>query len=84
MSEEQIRKLYIVHHEYECNGRDCLKFIGAFSTMGKAHDAISELRSQPGFREWPDCFDVGEVEIDEFFWTEGFGAGEKLLKLLEE
>ena len=38
----------------------------------KAQEAIARLRSQPGFKDTPDCFHVGEYPIDVIKWAEGY------------
>jgi homoserine kinase type II len=48
------------------------KFIGAYSSRAAAEAAVERLRSQPGFRDYPDDFSIDEYEIDRDHWTAGF------------
>jgi hypothetical protein len=48
------------------------KFIGIYSTEDKAKEAIERLRTQPGFREYSDCFEIHPQRVDATGWDEGF------------
>ncbi len=65
-------KTFILQHEHEWCERDDVKFIGVYATHFDAEAAIERLRDQPGFRDWPDGFSIGECEIGVDHWTEGF------------
>ena len=52
-----------------------VKFIGAYSSEASARAAVERLRSQPGFRDYPDHFTIDPYEIDKGHWAEGFIVG---------
>lgn len=64
--------VYVVHHEYELWGREELKFIGAFATRSDAERAIEGLREQPGFRDWPEGFEITKAHLGTHWWEQGF------------
>ncbi len=45
-----------------------IKLIGIFTTRVRALNAIDLVKSQPGFRRWPDGFEILELEIDKIQW----------------
>ena len=69
--------VFIVQHESpgtEERAED-VKLIGAYSSEASARAAVERLRSQPGFRDYPDCFSVDAYEVDKDHWIEGFVTG---------
>lgn len=67
-------KLFLLAHEYERpSGCEEVKVIGIYSSEQLAAAAIEQLMTQPGFRDWPDCFTVAPYEVDRTWWVEGFG-----------
>ncbi len=76
----KLEHLHILYDDVED-----IKFIGVYSSTEKAERAVAELRTQPGFRDFPDIvteemidadktegFYISEVEVDETNWKEGF------------
>jgi hypothetical protein len=53
-------------------GEDTELFIGVYRTKQGAESAIDRLKSQPGFRDYPEGFHVYESILDKDGWTEGF------------
>lgn len=80
----ELKKVFVVHHEYYKDGYDRLKFIGVFISKSKAKCAIQAMKKLPGFSKWPKGFLIQECELGSCEWTHGFGPSEKLLKLVEE
>jgi len=33
---------------------------------------LASLREKPGFCDWPDCFQIQAVTVDEVMWADGF------------
>ncbi len=69
--------LFILEHEYEYTYEneifDEVKFIGIFSTLGKAKEAKELLKDKKGFKDFPEsCFNISEIKVDTIDWTEGF------------
>ena len=65
--------VFVVQHVHEIGtGEEDVKMIGVYSTPELAAAAVRRLRTQPGFRDTPDGFDVDRYTIDEDNWTEGF------------
>jgi homoserine kinase type II len=58
-------------HELEDQEND-EKLIGVYSTEGNAREAIRRVISQPGFRDYPEGFQITQYEIGKDHWTEGF------------
>jgi hypothetical protein len=54
------------------DGQDDAKFIGAYRTEDDARCAIGRLRDRPGFRHFPDGFQIEKYELNKDHWTEGF------------
>jgi hypothetical protein len=46
--------------------------IGVYGTRENAENAVERLKDKPGFRDWPDGFEVRSVTLDRDHWTEGF------------
>ncbi len=46
--------------------------IGIYETAAAAVEAISRLRDQPGFRDFPEGFNVYPVTLGVTGWHEGF------------
>lgn len=65
--------IYLLWHVHETSfGDDEEKFIGAYSTEEKAKEAITQLKTQPGFKDYPDDFLIDPCTIDKTQWPEGF------------
>ena len=58
-------------HEIE-PGSDDEKLIGVYRTEGDAKSAIERLRTQPGFIDVPDGFQIYAYELNVDHWTEGY------------
>jgi hypothetical protein len=60
-----VNNFFEVHHIYQFNGEDETKYIGVFSSLQKAQEAIILLKDQPGFRDYPiEYFKISEARID--------------------
>lgn len=73
--------LYILRHHPVAAGAEVgapaaaaaeAKGIGIYTSRKRAEDAIARLRSQPGFRDWPNGFRIQMVGLDEDLWPSGF------------
>lgn len=64
--------VYILEHTYELESSEETKFIGVYSSVEKANEAIERLKVQPGFCAHPDGFSINKCTIDRDGWTEGF------------
>lgn len=65
--------VYKVDHVYEVDDIEEVKFIGVFSSIEKAREAVNELILQPGFKDHPtDAFQINKIKIDRIGWVEGF------------
>jgi len=47
-------------------------FIGAYSSEEQAKAAIERLRKKDGFVDFPQGFEINQVELDRDRWIEGF------------
>jgi homoserine kinase type II len=64
--------VYLLWHVHQLDHGDDEKFIGVFSSPATANAAIALLRTQPGFRDAPEGFEMERYELHEDHWTEGF------------
>lgn len=66
--------VFLMWHVYEMpdTGDDETKFIGVYSSQASAEHAAARLRTQPGFNDYPDKFEIHEYTVDESDWREGF------------
>ena len=46
--------------------------IGVYSTEEEANEAISRVKGQKGFSEYPTGFHIDEYKLNRDHWTEGF------------
>lgn len=46
--------------------------IGIYRTEADAEAAISRLKSQPGFVDYPEGFEINPTRLNDDSWTEGF------------
>jgi homoserine kinase type II len=66
-----LREIYWAYHWYDEDERN-IKTIGYFSDEAKAKAAIDAVRSQPGFRDYPNGFEIDTCMLDRVGWSEGF------------
>lgn len=66
-------KIYLLTHFRNEEELDGFKTIGLFSSEEKAQEAIERLRPLPGFRDYPQNFNIAGYEVDKIFWVGGFG-----------
>ncbi len=65
--------LYLLWHTYEKeSGCEDIKLIGIYSSEERAKEALEKVRVQPGFRDYPDGFEIYEDELNMTDWREGF------------
>lgn len=53
------------------------KTCGVYSTEELAAAAADRLRKKPGFRRYPDGFEINPYQLDRDCWGEGFGFDEE-------
>ncbi|MBM0103464.1 hypothetical protein JM946_01860 [Steroidobacter sp. S1-65] len=66
-------KVYLVTHFRNEEELDGFKTIGIFSSEANAQQAIERLKLLPGFKDYPENFNIGGYELDKSFWVDGFG-----------
>lgn len=65
--------VFLVHHIRELeDDTEEVKFIGVFSTKENAIAAVDRIKSEPGFCDFPDGFDIEPQDLDRIGWLEGF------------
>jgi len=62
----------LYHIREKGDGADDQKLIGIYTSRQNANAAISRVKDQPGFRDYPNGFQVFEHTLDQDDWTEGF------------
>lgn len=69
--------VWLLHHirDLEDDAQD-VKFIGVYSSEDKGKQAIDRLRSQPGFADFPEGFELESQRVDRDNWAEGFAKGD--------
>jgi homoserine kinase type II len=66
-------KVYILTHaRSDDEHRDRAKYVGVYASVEKAEEAVQRLSSKPGFRNWPQGFEIGEDTLDVGHGEEGF------------
>ncbi len=75
-------KVYCLWHIYLPAGADDEneKLVGIYSTAENAEAAILRKRAYPGFKDYPDGFQIHETTLDRDQWSEGFISVEEALK----
>jgi hypothetical protein len=64
--------VFILWHVHELESGDDEKLIGVHQTEDDAKAVIDRLRSQPGFKDTPEGFQIDRYEINKDHWTEGY------------
>ena len=69
-----MKTVFLLRHAYERtpDSDEEVKIIGVYSTNSDAEDAIARLSKQPGFRDFPEHFQIWEMELGLDCWKEGF------------
>jgi hypothetical protein len=69
-------RVFLAWHTRVDSESEDSKLLGVYSSEEAARAAVARLRDKPGFRSYPDGFEVSEYEVDRDTWTEGFGFNE--------
>ena len=65
-------EIFVLWHSYiDEDRRDHEMMLGIYSTRAKAEQALELLRGKPGFRDYPEGFEIAEGELDRTSMTEG-------------
>lgn len=78
-----MKTVFVVQHVHVFDdGEEDVKMIGVYTSREIALKGVDRLRTQPGFRDFPDVVDpdrgdesgfhVDAYELDQDHWTEGF------------
>jgi hypothetical protein len=71
--EQNPMEIFVLWHSYiDEDGRDHEMMLGIYSTRAKAEQAVELLRDKPGFRDYPEGFEIAEGKVDRTSMTEGF------------
>lgn len=67
-------KVFLLQHvaRQDTENED-VKNIGIYSSENAAKAAINRLKDKPGFKLYPDSFNIGPYILDFDYWQEGFG-----------
>jgi len=60
------------HRCVDEEGRDHELMLGIYSTAETAEQSLSLLPSKPGFRDYPEGFEIQDATIDRTHVTDGF------------
>lgn len=65
--------VFVVQHLHVLNGdEECVLMIGVYGSRESALAAVSRLRVQPGFRDFPRLVDPHEDEEEEGFYVDEY------------
>jgi hypothetical protein len=65
--------VYVLWHRCtDPDGRDHELMLEIYSTQKKAAQGLSLLRNKPGFRDYPNGFEIQDVTVDRTYMTKGF------------
>ena len=65
--------VFLLWHVHEVpSGEEDVKLVGVYATAEDAESARLRVRSQPGFRDSPEKFEVSRYEVGKDHWTEGY------------
>lgn len=66
-------QVWVLQHVHGWDdGHEDVKLIGIFATESDAMSALLTVQDQPGFRDLPDGFCIGEQIVGLVGWTEGY------------
>ncbi|SEH34869.1 DUF7336 domain-containing protein [Chryseobacterium culicis] len=70
-----LNTVFSVSHYYTIHTfLDDERYIGVFSSLEKAENAIEELKNKPGFKDHQDDFNISELDLATLLWNTGFGS----------
>ncbi|MDB5602135.1 MAG: hypothetical protein JWN71_4179 [Xanthobacteraceae bacterium] len=76
--------VYLLWHTRELeDGHDEDKLVGVYSNAAMAKAAQQRKLQYPGFRDFPDGFEISKYTVDKDSWTEGFTLPHDLPSWLE-
>ena len=65
--------VFVLHHvRSDSEFSDDAKLIGVYSSEENAKAARDRLKAQPGFKDYPNGWDIGRYPLDKDHWQEGF------------
>ncbi|MBU2156924.1 MAG: hypothetical protein KJ989_20595 [Gammaproteobacteria bacterium] len=68
-----MKSVYILHHVHDfADGHEDQKIIGVFSSEENAEAARDLVKTQPGFSNTPEGFEIAEWQLDRAGWLEGY------------
>lgn len=68
------KRVYVLHH-IVLDDEMTAKMIGVFDSEDAVEEAIEELSTKPGFRDYPSGFQFGPYIVNMKYWGEGFEQG---------
>jgi len=73
VKELKLNTIFSVSHYYTIDTHlDDERYIGVFSSLDQAEKAVEVLKMKPGFKTYPDCFDISELDLNVLLWKSGF------------
>ncbi len=77
--EKEQNTVFVLEHalyidDNKDNDVEDFKLIGVFATEQQAQAAINQLKSQPGFKEYPNGFHIDAYPLNQINWSSGFGC----------
>jgi hypothetical protein len=67
--------VFVLQHVHAtADGVEDVKFIGVYSSRGRAEAAVTRLSGSPGFSDAPAGFHIDEYRLDQDNWVEGYVA----------
>jgi homoserine kinase type II len=65
--------VFVLEHSYKNEDHEDIEMIGVYSSKEKAEKTVRKFKKLPGFKCYPDGFNIDKYIIEEDNWIEGFG-----------
>lgn len=69
-----MNSVYILNHIKDEEDLNSLKLIGVYSSNLEAEKAIPRLSDKNGFKDYPEGFEIQEINVNKDHWIEGFAT----------
>jgi hypothetical protein len=79
-----LNSCFLLWHSHTIEDDDNEILIGVYASSKDAEAAIQRVKDQPGFRDYPEGFEIAEYIIGKDHWSEGFFTWEQSLRNIPE
>ncbi len=71
-SKSEIKKVFVLQHNYALDNCEETKMIGVFHSQSDAEKVVDKFKGLPGFKEHQDAFFIDPYELNFAYWDAGF------------